>query len=159
MKLYLMRHGQAASPQVDPQQGLTPEGRMAIEQLAQALAKQGMQFTQVFHSEKARARQTAEIMTRIIAPIVSPQQRVGLKPNDDPRLLIPDINNWQEDTLITSHLPFIPGLLAQLSHATNAIAFEPGTVVCLLKGDDTSWNIEWFSSPSLTTKQPYPFQQ
>lgn len=146
MKLYLMRHGQAASPQVDPQQGLTPEGRIAIEQLAQALVIQGMQFTQVFHSEKARARQTAEIMTRLIAPTVSPQQRAGLKPNDDPRLLLAEIENWQDDTLITSHLPFIPNLLSLLTGDLQSIVLAPGTVVCLVK-ENTIWRIEWVESP------------
>ena len=34
MKLYLMRHGQAASFEVDPKQGLSNEGKAAIEQLA-----------------------------------------------------------------------------------------------------------------------------
>ena len=105
MKLYLMRHGQAASPQVDPQQGLSDEGRADIEQLAQRLAGQGIEFGQVFHSEKARAQQTAEIMVSILAPNVTPQMRSGLKPNDDPRLLLPEIESWQQDTLITSHPP------------------------------------------------------
>lgn len=146
MKLYLMRHGQAASPQVDPQQGLTPEGRGAIEQLAQRLAKQGVLFSQVFHSGKTRAQQTAEIMTRLIAPTVSPQQRAGLKPNDDPRLLIPDIESWQHDTLITSHLPFIPNLLSILTADLQSIVLTPGTLVCLAK-ENTAWRIEWVESP------------
>jgi len=145
MKLYLMRHGQAASPQVDPQQGLTPEGRVAIEQLAQRLAMQGVLFAQVFHSEKTRARQTAEIMTSIMAPNVAPQQRTGLKPNDDPRPLIPEIESWQQDTLITSHLPFIPNLLSLLTGDLQSIVLIPGTVVCLVK-ENTVWRIEWVES-------------
>lgn len=145
MKLYLMRHGQAASPQVDPQQGLTPEGRVAIEQLAQRLAMQGVLFSQVFHSEKTRARQTAEIMTRVMAPNVAPQQRTGLKPNDDPQSLLSEIENWHEDTLITSHLPFIPNLLSLLTGDLQSIALIPGTVVCLVK-ENAAWRIEWVES-------------
>ena len=66
MKLYLMRHGQAASKDIDPEQGLTNNGKAAIEQLANKLSDQGMNFSQVVHSEKTRARQTAEIMSHII---------------------------------------------------------------------------------------------
>ncbi|MCK4586416.1 MAG: histidine phosphatase family protein, partial [Gammaproteobacteria bacterium] len=62
MKLFLMRHGQAADIEVDPEQGLSAEGKAAIEQLAHRLAEQNITFKQVFYSEKARARQTAEIM-------------------------------------------------------------------------------------------------
>ncbi len=147
MNLYLMRHGQAASPQVDPRKGLTVNGRQAVERLAQQLAKQGIYFSQVFHSERDRARQTAEIMARVISPAVIPQQRTDLKPDDDPHLLLADIESWQEDTLVASHLPFVPSLLALLNRDSQIIAFEPATVVCLSKADDSSWNVEWFAAP------------
>jgi len=146
MKLYLMRHGQAASPEVDPQQGLTDEGRADIEQLAKRLAGQGIQFSQVFHSKKARAQQTAQIMASILAPNVTPQMRTGLKPNDDPRLLLPEIESWQQDTLITSHLPFVPGLLAELTGQPQGMGFVPGSIICLVNEKD-GWQIEWIESP------------
>ncbi len=147
MNLYLMRHGQAASPEVDPQKGLTADGRLAVEALAQQLVKRGVHFSQVFHSERARAQQTAEIMAQVISPAVVPQQRTDLKPNDDPHLLLAEIDIWQEDTLIASHLPFIPSLLALLSRDQQKMAFEPATVVCLSKADDMNWKIEWFAAP------------
>lgn len=150
MKLYLMRHGQAASPRQDPQQGLTEQGRADIEQLAQRLAAQGIQFAQVLHSDKARALQTAQIMARIIAPGLIPLQRSGLKPNDDPELLLADIEHWQQDTLVTSHLPFVPTLLAMLtgqaSYLETGMGFVPGTIVCLSK-QDNNWQLEWIESP------------
>lgn len=150
MKLYLMRHGQAASPQVDPEQGLTEQGRVEIEQLANRLAGQGIQFAQVLHSEKTRARQTAEIMAGILAPGVSPRPRGGLKPNDDPGLLLAEIENWQDDTLVTSHLPFVPGLLAELTgqsaYRAQGMGFVPGTIICLARQND-NWQLEWIASP------------
>ena len=141
-----MRHGQADSPQVDPQQGLSDEGRVGIEQLAQRLAGQGVQFGQVFHSEKARARQTAEIMAAILAHKVTPQMRSGLKPNDDPHLLLPEIERWQQDTLITSHLPFVPTLLAELTGQPQGMGLMPGTIICLVKVKE-AWQLEWIESP------------
>jgi len=38
MKLYLMRHGEAAIKGDDPKQGLTHQGKFAIENLAKKLA-------------------------------------------------------------------------------------------------------------------------
>jgi len=149
MKLYLMRHGQAASPEVDPQQGLSEVGRQGIEQLAQRLASQGIQFSQVYHSEKARARQTAEIMAAALAPAVTPQQRRGLKPNDDPAEFIPELECLQEDTLIASHLPFVPSLLARLTDSFDreqGMGFVPGTIVCLAR-QEPGWQLEWVESP------------
>ena len=146
MKLYLMRHGQAASIEVDREQGLSSEGRAAIEQLAHKLAKQNITFKQILHSEKARARQTAEIMTKILSPHITPTCRAGLKPNDDPEKLLPDINTWQENTLIASHLPFIPHLLILLTGNSQSSNFVPGTIACLTK-KASQWELEWISRP------------
>jgi phosphohistidine phosphatase len=152
MKLYLMRHGIAAPKDVDPNQGLTAEGRQAIEQLAKRLlaeqtqlpTRQKINIAQIFHSDKTRAQQTAEIMAGIIAPAVTPVCREGLKPNDNPQNLLADIETWDRDTLITSHLPFIPGLLNLLTQSQHSIAFDPATIACLSKTDD-SWQLDWIA--------------
>ena len=154
MKLYLMRHGEAAFKEDDPTQGLTREGKRAIEQLAKKLAQksardpteQKISIEQVFHSEKARAQQTAVIMASIIAPGITPLYGENLKPNDDPRNLLPDIETWTQDTLVTSHLPFIPNLLRLLTTEGQSIKFDPGTIVCLSK-NDSEWHVEWVCKP------------
>jgi len=146
MKLYLMRHGEAASEQIDPQQGLSAHGRAGIENLATRLAGQDIQFAQIFHSDKTRAKQTAEIMGRILAPGLMPEQRSGLKPNDDPHKLIAEIESWQQDTLICSHLPFVPSLIVQLSGQPQGMGFVPGTIVCLEK-ENHVWKINWMETP------------
>ncbi len=146
MKLYLMRHGQAAGEQQDPQQGLTSEGRQAIEQLARRLEQQGIRFSQIFHSDKTRAQQTATIMRRLLAPGIAPKMRGGLRPNDDPRLLIKEIEGWTVDTLITSHLPFIPTLLSLLTGELQNVVVTPGTIICLQQ-DNGGWVIEWVDAP------------
>ena len=153
MKLYLMRHGEAASKEDDPKQGLTKNGKLAIERLAHKLLQQTQQarerkinIEQVFHSDKARAQQTAEIMASILAPEVTPQCRENLKPNDNPEELISDIETWSKDTLITSHLPFIPNLLNLLTQHQQSISFIPGTIACLSNAS-TNWNVEWVISP------------
>lgn len=146
MKLYLMRHGQAASPDIDPQQGLTAEGRVEIEQLADRLAAQGVSFSQVWHSDKIRARQTAEIMVSIISSQVTPQRHSGLKPNDEPSLLLPELDSMQQDTLIVSHLPFVPGLVGILTGKPQGMGYAAGTVICLEKKAN-GWQVEWIESP------------
>jgi phosphohistidine phosphatase len=150
MKLYLMRHGQAASPEVDPQRGLTSTGRMAIEQLATRLAEQGISFSQAFHSGKARAEQTAQIMATILAPAIMLQANSGLNPNDDPKAILAEIESWQDDTLVASHLPFVPGLLAELTgqgdYRVQGMGFVPGTIICLEK-EDNGWKTQWIESP------------
>ncbi|MDH5446696.1 MAG: phosphohistidine phosphatase SixA [Gammaproteobacteria bacterium] len=146
MKLYLMRHGLASSPQDDPQQGLSPEGRAGIEALAKRLADQKVQFACIYHSEKDRARQTAEIMAAITSPQITPQLRSGLKPNDDPDDWLAEIDTLQEDTLITSHLPFVPGLVELLNGVPLDVAFVPGILICLQK-QGSGWQVMWHMAP------------
>lgn len=150
MYLYLMRHGQAANKSVDPEQGLSAEGADAIEHLAGQLAEKDIHIQQAWHSGKKRARQTAEIITRICAPNVSPKLHNHIKPNDDPYVVLAELDDWSGDTLIASHLPYVPSLLALLTGNTGdtrAIDFHPGTIVCLKRNDDMSWQFEWVASP------------
>ena len=146
MNLYLMRHGQAASIEDDPERGLSSNGKASIEQLAHKLAQQDVTFKQVFHSEKARARQTAEIMANILAPDATPAYKANLKPNDDPEKLLADINAMQEDTLLASHLPFIPHLLMLLTGNNQPNNFTPGTIARLSK-NGPRWQLEWITHP------------
>lgn len=151
MKLYLMRHGEALSSQVDPECGLTDNGKLKIEKLAHQLKDKGLIFHKIYHSKKKRAQQTAEIMAGILSPQVKPELHQNITPNDDPHLILTDINSWKEDTLITSHLPFVPNLISLLTGQDaflTPITFETGTIVCLQKNEKSAWNIEWFTCPS-----------
>ena len=128
-----MRHGQASATTHNSEQQLTPEGRAGIESLATQLCEQGINIEQIFHSKKARAQQTAEIMARQLAPDVTLQLHSHIQPNDQTHYICNDIQGWQQDTLIVTHMPFIPSLLEDLTHDTKAIhsiPFTPGTVVC-----------------------------
>ena len=146
MKLYLMRHGQANSPNIDPEQGLSPVGRAEIAQLAERLVERHIDIVKIFHSEKTRARQTAEIMASHLAPDVAPELRTGLKPNDDPAPMLAEIARWQADTLLVSHLPFVPSLLSLLLGEPLVMPFVTGTLVCLQRVDN-GWQLEWVESP------------
>ncbi|MDH5369405.1 MAG: phosphohistidine phosphatase SixA [Gammaproteobacteria bacterium] len=151
MKLYLMRHGEALSPQEDPERGLSNNGKFKIESVAKHLQQQDLTLQHVYHSTKKRAQQTAEIMAHIISPGITPVAHKNITPNDDPTLILAEINNWKEDTLITSHLPFIPNLMTLLTGKDaflSAITFETGTIICLKKENNSVWEMEWATCPS-----------
>lgn len=151
MKLYLMRHGEALSPQKDPERGLSDNGKSKVELVAKHLNKQGVSFSQIFHSKKKRARETAEIMGKIISPSVSLILHDKITPNDDPHFIFSEINSWEEDTLIASHLPFVPDLMTLLTEKDaymTAITFETATVVCLEKVNSYKWELKWSTAPT-----------
>jgi len=146
-----MRHGEALSPQKDPERGLTDKGKLNVELVAQHLQSQGVLFSQILHSKKKRARETAEIMGKIISPQVVLTQHDKITPNDDPHNIFSEINTWEEDTLITSHLPFIPDLMTLLTEKDaymTAITFETATVICLEKENSYKWKFMWSIAPS-----------
>lgn len=145
MQLYLMRHGQAENPSIDPEQGLTEEGKFAIQQIAKELVVKSVHTSQIYHSTKKRAQQTANIVAEIISPDVSPKAMDNLKPGDNPAMIIDTLNQWTDDTLLVSHLPFIPSLLERLTRSQHTVRFEPGTVACLSRSGD-QWQLEWVIS-------------
>ena len=144
-----MRHGEALSPQIDPERGLSDSGKLKIQAVAAHLKKSDISFQHIFHSKKKRARETAEIMARTLSPNVELKIHDYIKPEDDPSIILSEINRWTEDTLIASHLPFVPNLITQLTGEDaylTKITFETGTIVCLEK--DKSWKILWSTAPS-----------
>lgn len=146
-----MRHGEAMSPQQDPERGLTENGKLKIKLVANHLKEKNISFKRVFHSKKKRAFETAEIMAQTIAPDIKFQQHENIAPNDDPNSILNEIILWDEDTLITSHLPFVPNLMTQLTGQDaylSAISFETGTIVCLERDNKGDWKVAWATAPS-----------
>lgn len=150
MKLYLMRHGEALSPQIDPERGLTDNGKIKVQLIATHLKNLDISFQHVFYSKKKRARETAEIMMNTLALKAKMSLHQHIAPEDDPSFIFSEIVMWDEDTLITSHLPFVPNLITLLTEKDaylTKITFETATVVCLEKTQNT-WSIIWSTAPS-----------
>ena len=82
MKLYLVQHGEALPKEVDSDRPLSDQGQQDVERLARFLANRGVRVSQVWHSGKTRARQTAELLAAALAPGVKAEARAGLAPND-----------------------------------------------------------------------------
>ena len=85
MHLYLVQHGASKSEAEDPQRSLTDEGRRTVEHMAECLASLGVALDRIEHSEKLRARQTAEILAARLQPQDGTKQVSAMGPNDDVR--------------------------------------------------------------------------
>ena len=80
MHLYLVQHGAAKSEAEDPHRGLTNEGRRDVERMAHSLAPLRLGLGRIEHSEKLRARQTAEILTARLRPAKGHPRDCGPRP-------------------------------------------------------------------------------
>jgi phosphohistidine phosphatase len=153
MRLYLVRHGEAKHEDEDPERHLTDRGRRDVERVAALLAPLGLSVGGVWHSGKARARETAAIVARALAGAPEPVVRAGLAPGDAPDSVQAEIERSAQDLMIVGHLPFL-GRLASLLLAgwTEGVVtdFQPGGVVCLERaGAGQRWGVRWSVPPEL----------
>jgi len=111
--VYLVRHGEAVAEEVDPARPLTEKGRAEVEATARELKEEGVRIDEIWHSGKLRAKQTAEIIARVlnISKII---EKEGLKPNDTVTPIAVLIRQTNKTILIAGHLPFIPKLASLL---------------------------------------------
>ena len=77
MRLYLVRHAEAAPGEPDELRALTPEGRRAARTLGEQLAADGVQPDAILSSPLLRARETAEELGRATGVEPSSDERLG----------------------------------------------------------------------------------
>jgi phosphohistidine phosphatase len=133
MALYLVQHGLALPKEKDPQKGLSEEGRDETERIAAVAHEYRIRVNVIFHSGKARAQQTAQILERYLTPSEGIRQRAGLKPLDDAATLADQLD-LTSDWMLVSHLPLLERLTSSLiiGHPTPTVfRFQNSGIVCV----------------------------
>jgi phosphohistidine phosphatase len=150
---YLVRHGTAAPGPDDRARPLTPGGRAEVEATTRLLMARGAEVARIHHSGLARARETAEILGRALAPPRGIHAVTGLLPEDDPEVARAELERATEPLMVVGHLPHLARLTAALLGATptEPIHFSPGTAVALRRGVD-GWTLESVLAPPAGAK-------
>ena len=140
MQLYLTQHGKALDKTVDPERSLSDQGRQEIAAVADYLRQADTQITSILHSGKTRAAQTAEIFADILQ-VENVAQLDGINPNDDVQPIGLMVSGLDKNTMVVSHIPFLPRLLHLLltGEQQDEPAALPGNMVCLERSDDQLW--------------------
>ena len=148
MFLYILQHGDAVSGEVDPERPLSEQGRRDVRAQAMRLKSREVRLGKIIHSGKLRAEQSAGLMAEILSPDSIPARMDGLSPNDDPAMIIGDIDQMTDDVLIASHMPFVSRLCSTLLTGVPDTAFAsvPGTLFCLEKAENT-WRLAFMLRP------------
>lgn len=150
MDAYLVRHGEAKSEEEDVRRPLSERGREEVERVARAMAKKGLGVYQIFHSDKVRAKETAEILARFLSPLKGMCELKGLGPQDDPLIATEELKATQNSLMLVGHLPHL-GRLASLLVAGNSrgkeINFPAAAVVCLSQRNG-GWKVRWTLDPA-----------
>ena len=150
MRVYLVQHGEANPEEVDPERRLTEKGAAEVRKVADFLRPLDLAVDAVWHSGKARARETAGIL----APALSagPSRRDGLAPNDPVGPVQEAITEAAGDLMIVGHLPFLGKLAALLvtgDETMDVVSFQYGCVVRLERHDVGTSTVTWMLRPDL----------
>lgn len=140
MEIYLMQHGPNLPPEQDPQEGLSPEGEVVVSRTAVALARLALHPGLMISSPKARARQSADIVSRALnydptQILVSDQVKAMTEPGDTLQFLA--AQQEQAPLLVVGHLPNLAKVTAGLLSAAGQaqVDFQRGGV-CALQVED-----------------------
>ena len=152
MALFLVQHGKSLPKDVDPDQGLSEEGITEAERIAEVAKDYRVNVSQIRHSGKKRARQTAEIFASALNPPRGVQESGGLNPLDDVTALAKTIDPV-ENIMWIGHLPFMSRLTSYLITGASeppVFRFQNGGILCLDKDPDSmSWIIKWSLMPKI----------
>ena len=152
MAIYLVQHGKSLSKEVDPEKGLSEEGRKEVERVASAAKKYGLNVASIKHSGKKRARQTAEIFESFLNPRDGVREVSGLGPLDDVASVAETLDPG-ENIMFVGHLPFMGKLVSYLisgSAERPALKFQNGGIVCLEKDPESgAWVIKTMLMPDI----------
>jgi phosphohistidine phosphatase len=150
MAIYLVQHGKNLPKDVDPEKGLSEEGKKEVERVASAAKRYGLTVASIRHSGKKRALQTAEIFESILKSRDGVREVSGLGPLDDvpgPAL------DPKENVMFVGHLPFMEKLVSYLitgSAERPVLKFQNGGMVCLEKDAESgAWVIKCMLMPDI----------
>ena len=150
MEVYLVQHGEAKPESEDPQRSLTDRGREDVLAVARHAANIGLKVSQILHSDRLRAKQTAEIFARHLS-ISEIKEMKGLSPLNDPQRAKVLIEEAKEPLMIVGHLPHLSRLVTLLilrDLQEEIISFKMGGIVCLTDAEE-KWRIRWVLTPEV----------
>jgi phosphohistidine phosphatase len=135
VKVYVVRHGEAEEQRAgrpDAERELTREGRAQFEGVVAGLAAMGIALDKILTSPLVRARQTAEILARVL-PGPKPVEIDALAPGGSLEAVFRALRDAAPGVALVGHEPALGALvaLATTGVASGAIPLKKGGVACL----------------------------
>ena len=155
MALFLVQHGISAAKDIDPERGLTTQGKAETERIAQVAKGYGIGVKKIMHSGKNRAEQTAAIYHDALHMQTPLEIVADINPHDDVRILARTIRP-ESDVMVVGHMPFLQRLVSFLitgEEDRKVYQFQNSGIVCLdaekEKDGKVSWFIKWTLNPHI----------
>jgi len=142
--IYLVHHGDAVGPEVEPQRPLSAAGLAHAEALAEEAAAKGVKPSAIWHSGKLRARQTAEPFFRLCNPLAKFNAIRGLQPTDPPSWIVDLLTDEERDVMLVGHMPHLHRLLTVLVHGDEHVMLSfPLHGLIALERSGPRWREAW----------------
>ena len=166
MKLYLLRHGDAAEagdPKFkDAERPLTPRGVQRTKQLAHALAQMEISFDFIVSSPLTRARETAEILIRGLEFAGQLELTDYLTPFGSMENLVQHLKILRpvpQSVLLVGHEPYLSGFISLLCTGGPGLALTMKKgALCRLEVESPSCGkcatLEWLVQPRVVGAKP-----
>jgi phosphohistidine phosphatase len=128
MRLYLVRHGEAAPGDPDELRPLTPEGRAQARTLAERLAGDGVQVDALLTSPLLRARETGGELASKLGVSVDPDDR--LAPGATLERVRQAVEGRGDSVLVVGHQPDCGRIVAAVT-GSEPDRVAPASVITL----------------------------
>jgi len=164
MRIYLIRHSNAVDPgtpgyEDDSLRPLTEKGRDKMKKIAAALKELDIEPDLIVSSPYARARQTAEILAKVLKYKHELVFNEMLVPMGNPDNIIGEINEKYsvDELILVGHEPCFSVLVGTLVAGNPDLAFniKNGGVCCLSSDDlhtDRKAVLDWLLTPKILTE-------
>ena len=113
MRVYIVRHAEAAPGEPDEDRRLTEEGREQARELGRRLAGEGVRPSALLTSPLVRARQTAAVLGEALG--VQPESDQRLAPGATAERLREAVRNRGETVITVGHQPDCGLIAAELT--------------------------------------------
>ncbi len=155
MKIYLVQHGSNNPANDDPEKGLTIQGEQDVEKMARFIGQMDQQYEAIFHSDKKRAQQTAQILGKHLKHALGVHETDSLGPMDDIDVWLHRLLCSDGDPVLVGHLPFLNKLAARLVTQDENMqihSFQHGGMICLEdKAGEENFSVKWAITPDMLT--------
>jgi phosphohistidine phosphatase len=131
MRLYLVRHAEAAPGEPDELRRLTPEGKAQARALGERLRDEGVQVDLVLTSPLLRARETGDELARQLGAEAQPDER--LAPGAGPEDVRAAVEARGENVVAIGHQPDCGRVAAELTGGPEPAFPAAGLVVIELE--------------------------
>jgi len=118
MDLLVLRHGDAGKSSLSPgdfKRSLTAEGKKEIEEISKGIQSLGIELDDILTSPLSRAKQTAEIVSKIVKLNGNIEEIESLKPEGNRLELYSKLSKLKQDSqiLIVGHEPYLTELIGE----------------------------------------------